>query len=73
MWKPLSIVSGVALLAGGGIIFAMVRPVLIAERTQVAKAGEYKLSTEKRKVEMDAAAKTADKELEKMKDGLSKA
>ncbi len=73
MWKPLSIVSGVALLAGGGIIYGMVRPVLVAERTQVANAESNKLATEKRKTEMDAAAKVADKELEKMKDALSKA
>ena len=73
MWKPLSIVSGVALLAGGGIIYGMVRPVLVAERLQVTNAGSNKASAEKRKGEMEIAGKAAEKELEKMKDTLSKA
>jgi hypothetical protein len=73
MWKPLSIVSSVALLAGGGIIFSMVRPVLTAERTQVANAEGYKQKSQKLKVDAAAAIKTAEAELEKMKDGLTKA
>ena len=73
MWKPLSIVSGVALLAGGGIFYSMVRPVLVAERLQVANAQANQQSAEKKKVEMEAGSKASDKDLEKMKDTLSKA
>ena len=73
MWKPLSIVSGVALLAGGGITYSMVRPALIAERTEVANAMGYKAGSEKLKLEAEAAIVTAEKELEKMKSTLSKA
>jgi hypothetical protein len=73
MWKPLSIVSGVALLAGGGITYSMVRPVVTAERQQVANAKVNQASAEKLKVDAEAASKTADKELETMKDSLSKA
>ena len=73
MWKPLSIVSGVALLAGGGIFYSMVRPVLVAERLQVANAQVNQQSAEKKKVEMEAGSKASDKDLEKMKDTLSKA
>ena len=73
MWKPLSIVSGVALLAGGGIFYSMVRPVLVAERLQVANAQANQQSAEKKKVEMEAGSKVSDKDLEKMKDTLSKA
>jgi hypothetical protein len=73
MWKPLSIVSGVALLAGGGIIYGMVRPVLVAERLQVTNAEDYKQKADKLKLDAEAAIKLAEKELEKMKDNLSKA
>ena len=68
MWKPLSIVSGVALLAGGGITYSMVRPVLTAERKQVAEAEANQKSAQKLKLDAEAASKLADKELEKMKD-----
>ena len=73
MWKPLSIVSGVALLAGGGITYSMVRPVVTAERKQVAEAEANQKSAQKLKLDAEAASKLADKELEKMKDSLSKA
>ncbi len=73
MWKPLSIVSGVALLAGGGIIFSMVRPVLIAERVQVDNAEQNNQKAKKLTVEADEAQKTAESELEKMKASLTKA
>lgn len=73
MWKPLSIVSGVALLAAGGIIYSQVRPVLVAERIQAANAETNKEKSEKLKLDAEAAFKTAEKELEKAKDGLSKA
>jgi hypothetical protein len=73
MWKPLSIVSGVALLAGGGIYYITVRPTLIAERIQVTNAEGYKASTAKKKLEADEAIKVAESELAKMKDSLSKA
>jgi chemotaxis protein histidine kinase CheA len=73
MWKPLSIVSGVALLAGGGIIYSMVRPVLIAERVQVTNAEQHKQKAQKLSVDAGTAAKTAETELQKMKEGLTKA
>ena len=73
MWKPLSIVSGVALLAGGGIIFSMVRPVLIAERVQVDNAEQNNQKAKKLTVEADEAQKTAESELDKMKANLTKA
>ena len=73
MWKPLSIVSGVALLAGGGIIFSMVRPVLIAERVQADNAEQNNQKAKKLTVEADEAQKTAESELEKMKASLTKA
>ena len=73
MWKPLSIVSGVALLAGGGVIYGMVRPVLVAERLQVTNANEYSRKTDQLKLDAEAAAKTAEAELEKMKGTLTKA
>lgn len=72
MWKPLSIISGVALLAGGGIIYGMVRPVLVAERTQVTNADGYKQKADRLKTESITALNLAEKELEKMKDSLSK-
>ena len=73
MWKPLSIVSGVALLAGGGIIFSMVRPVLIAERVQVDNAEQNNQKAKKLTVEAGEAQKTAESELDKMKANLTKA
>ena len=73
MWKPLSIVSGVALLASGGIIYSMVRPVLTAERIQAANAEEYKAKATKEKLAAVAGATTAEKELKDMQDSLSKA
>ena len=73
MWKSLSIASGVALLAGGGIIYGMVRPVLVAERLQVTNAEGYKEKADKLKLDAEAAAKTADKELETIKESLTKA
>ncbi len=73
MWKPLSIVSGVALLASGGIIYSMVRPVLTAERIQAANAEEYKTKATKEKLAAVAGAATAEKELKDMQDSLSKA
>lgn len=73
MWKPLSIVSGVALLASGGIIYSMVRPVLTAERIQAANAEEYKAKATKEKLAAVAGAATAEKELKDMQDSLSKA
>lgn len=73
MWKPLSIVSGVALLASGGIIYSMVRPVLTAERLQAANAEEYKTKATKEKLAAVAGAATAEKELKDMQDSLSKA
>lgn len=73
MWKPLSIVSGVALLAAGGIDYVMVRPTLIAERIQVTNAEGYRDRTAKLKVEAEEANKVAESELAKMKDSLSKA
>ena len=73
MWKPLSIVSGVALLAAGGITYSMVRPVLIAERTQAANAEDYKAKATKQKLEAAAATTTAEKELKEMQGSLTKA
>ena len=73
MWKPLSIVSGVALLASGGIIYSMVRPVLTAERIQAANAEEYKTKATKEKLAAVAGAAAAEKELKDMQDSLTKA
>ena len=73
MWKPLSIVSGVALLAAGGITYSMVRPVLIAERTQAAYAEDNKAKATKQKLEAAAATTTAEKELKEMQGSLTKA
>ncbi|MDB6071034.1 MAG: hypothetical protein JWL81_2205 [Verrucomicrobiales bacterium] len=73
MWKPLSIVSGVAMLAAGGITYTMVRPALIAERIQVTNAEGYKQKSEKLKLDAEAALKAAEKELTTLKDSLSKA
>ena len=68
MWKPLSIVSGVALLAAGGIEYVMVRPQLIAEKTQLANAGGNKKTAEKSRTAMEAAVKTSEADLAKVKD-----
>ena len=59
MWKPLSIVSGVALLASGGIIYSMVRPVLTAEKIQAANAEDYKAKATKEKRAQEKAIKQA--------------
>jgi chemotaxis protein histidine kinase CheA len=72
MWKPLSIVSGVALLAAGGIEYVMVRPQLIAEKTQLANAGGNKKTAEKSRTAMEEAAKTSEADLAKVKDKLTK-
>lgn len=73
MWKPLSIVSGVALLAGAGIMFSMVRPVFIAERKQVGLATENQEKARKQRTEAEAAVKTAETELTAIKGTLTKA
>jgi len=72
MWKPLSFVSGVALLAAGGISYTMVRPALIAEKIQAANAVTNKSSAEKTKKAAEEAVKTADADLVKVKDKLTK-
>jgi hypothetical protein len=72
MWKPLSIVSGVALLAAGGIEYVMVKPQLIAEKTQKTNAEGNKKTAEKSRIAMEAAVKTAEADLAKVKDKLTK-
>lgn len=72
MWKPLSIVSGVALLAAGGITYTMVRPAYIAEHKQTEASGKNLASAEKLKLDAEAAEKQADKDLESQKSGLTK-
>lgn len=72
MWKPLSIVSGVALLAAGGITYTMVRPAYIAEHKQSEASAKNLASAEKLKLDAEAAEKQADKDLESQKTGLTK-
>lgn len=73
MWKTLSIIAGLTLLAAAGISFTQLKPALTAERTQAANAATY---LEKAEATL-AAARQAEKDrqglLESTKDKLTAA
>lgn len=73
MWKPLSIVSGVALLAAGGISYTMVRPALIAERKQAENSDKWLADAKKRETDAQGAEKQRDEQLKGLQASLTKA
>ena len=72
MWKPLSVVSGVALLSAGGIAFTQVKPVLSSERAQEKASKENKIKAEQNFTASNEAKDTADKELTEAKGELQR-
>jgi len=67
MWKPLSVVSGIALLAAGGITYTQVKPELSSERKQADAAKQNKVKAEQNRVKADEAKTTADTDLSEAK------
>lgn len=72
MWKPLSAVSGAALLAAGGISYLAVKPELTSERLQARAAKENKVKAEQNLGKAREAKETADKDLTEAKGELLK-
>ncbi|RYD34054.1 MAG: hypothetical protein EOP86_11895, partial [Verrucomicrobiaceae bacterium] len=73
MWKPLSIVSGIALLAAGGISYVMVRPAYVSERLQAQYAEKNLKSAQKLEADAKAAEKKAEADLKTYQATLTKA
>lgn len=73
MWKPLSIVSGIALLAAGGISYTMVRPAYIAEHAQSVNADKYLAEANKLQTEAQNTEKARGEQLKGVQSGLTKA
>ena len=72
MWKPLSAVSGAALLAAGGISYLAVKPELASERLQARAAKENKVKADQNLGKAREAKETADKDLTEAKGELLK-
>lgn len=72
MWKPLSAVSGAALLAAGGISYLAVKPELTSERLQARAAKENKVKADQNLGKAREAKDTADKDLTEAKGELLK-
>ena len=72
MWKPLSIISGLVLLAAGGIMYTQVRNPIRSERKQLAAAKENKDSALKNQTESKQARSKSDTDLEESKVLLAK-
>jgi hypothetical protein len=72
MWKPLSAVSGAALLAAGGISYLAVKPELSSERLQARAAKENKVKADQNLGKSREAKETADKDLTEAKGELLK-
>src|SRR6187401_1102043 len=67
MWKPLSIVSGLLLLAAGGIMYTQVGPDFKSENKQLAEAKQNKTSAELNRTASNNASENAKKDLSEAK------